>query len=221
MKWFARLHSNFNALATLWDTYLLCLNRNAVKQVSDVLICSANNVTDHYGKMIEVLHRHPFEGWPDMARPSHSFWQKLADWLNWLLFFPIRTFLAFIRGIIWVEILVITLVFSPKQPCLMYYFAHDRRAWIFLCCENCRNISWKCRCMKIRILLRTWFQPSALGKREQRILNLISLENAPHTTLALFLLDNLVCLSFVHYKRKCQWATRLFVFVRTKPIFSE
>ena len=79
MKWFARLHSNFNALATLWDTYLLCLNRNAVKQVSDVLICSANNVTDHYGKTIEVLHRHPFEGWPDMARPSHSFWQIGLD----------------------------------------------------------------------------------------------------------------------------------------------
>ena len=142
----------------------------------------------------------------------------LIGWIGFC-FFPIRTFLAFIRGIIWVEILVITLVFSPKQPCLMYYFAHDCRAWIFLCCENCRNISWKCRCMKIRILLRTWFQPSALGKREQRILNLISLENAPHTTLALFLLDNLVCLSFVHYKRKCQWATRLFVFVRTKPMY--
>ena len=75
------------------------------------------------------------------------------------------------------------------------------------------NMSCK-RCMKIRILLQTWFQPSALGKREQRILNLISLENAPHTSLALFLLDNLVCLSFVHYKRECQWAYTNFRFCK-------
>ena len=31
-----------------------------------------------------------------MARPSHSFWQKLADWLNWhLVFFSNKNNLGF------------------------------------------------------------------------------------------------------------------------------
>ena len=59
------------------------------KCVSNFLICCANNVVQHYRKRIEILHGHPFEGWPNRARPSHPFWQKSTDWLNWLC--PIRS----------------------------------------------------------------------------------------------------------------------------------
>ena len=49
------------------------------------------NVVEHYGKIIEILYGHPFEGWLNRARPSHPFWQKSTDWLNWLC--PIRSVL--------------------------------------------------------------------------------------------------------------------------------
>ena len=46
-------------------------------------ICGAKNVVEHYGKRIEILHERCFVGWPNGSRPSHPFWQKSADWLNW------------------------------------------------------------------------------------------------------------------------------------------
>ena len=49
---------------------------NRAKYVSNFLICWANNVVEHYGKRIEILHGCPFEGWPSRAWPSHTFWQK-------------------------------------------------------------------------------------------------------------------------------------------------
>ena len=64
-------------------------NMNRAKQVSNFLTCGANNVVEHYGKRIKILHGCPFEGWPNRARPSHTFWQKSADWLNWLC--PVRS----------------------------------------------------------------------------------------------------------------------------------
>ena len=35
-------------------------------------------------KRVEILHGCPFEGWSNRTRSSYPFWQKLADWLNWL-----------------------------------------------------------------------------------------------------------------------------------------
>jgi hypothetical protein len=35
---------------------------NRAKEVSNSLICGAKNVVEHYGKRIEIHHRHPFEG---------------------------------------------------------------------------------------------------------------------------------------------------------------
>ena len=32
------------------------------KEVSNSLICGTKNVVEHHGKMIEILHGHPFEG---------------------------------------------------------------------------------------------------------------------------------------------------------------
>ena len=46
------------------------------------LICDAKNVVENYGTRIEILHGHPFEGWTKRARPSHPFWQKLAELLK-------------------------------------------------------------------------------------------------------------------------------------------
>ena len=45
--------------------------------VSNQSLCGANNVVEHYRKIIEILHWHPFEGWPTRARPTHPFWQLL------------------------------------------------------------------------------------------------------------------------------------------------
>ena len=55
-------------------------NVNSAKQVSNFLICGGNNVVDHYGRRIKILHGCPFEGWPNRARPSHPFWQLLGGW---------------------------------------------------------------------------------------------------------------------------------------------
>ena len=53
--------------------------------LSNFLICGTDNLVKYYGKRIEMLQGCPFEGWPNRAQrqPSHPFWQKLADWLNW------------------------------------------------------------------------------------------------------------------------------------------
>ena len=40
---------------------------NRAKYVSNFLICSANNVVEHHGKIIEILPRCPFEGWPKVS----------------------------------------------------------------------------------------------------------------------------------------------------------
>ena len=45
-----------------------------------VFFTYSNNVVEYYGKRIEILHGHPFEGWPNRARPSHPFWQLLVGW---------------------------------------------------------------------------------------------------------------------------------------------
>ena len=37
-------------------------------------------IVEQYGKRIKILHRCPFKGWPNRARPSHPFWQKGLEW---------------------------------------------------------------------------------------------------------------------------------------------
>ena len=44
------------------------------------ILCGANNVVEHYGNIIEILHRCPFEGWPNKAWQSHPFLAEIV-WL--------------------------------------------------------------------------------------------------------------------------------------------
>ena len=55
-----------------------------LKELRIAKLCSWNEQTlEHYGKRIKILNGRPFEGWSNRAWPSHPFWQKSADWLNW------------------------------------------------------------------------------------------------------------------------------------------
>ena len=44
------------------------------------MIFCANDIVEHYGKRIEILHGCPFEGWPNRAWPFKPF---LPKWVGW------------------------------------------------------------------------------------------------------------------------------------------
>ena len=45
------------------------------------MICGTNNIVEHYGKRIKILHGCPFEGWPNRAWPFKPFLPKRVGWL--------------------------------------------------------------------------------------------------------------------------------------------
>ena len=78
---------------------------------------------EHYEKRIEILHGCPFEGWPNRAQPSHPFWQKSANWLNWpcsvrsaLKRKPVQDFNSF-------SIMLYYIIIAPHIKKLESYFA--------------------------------------------------------------------------------------------------
>ena len=109
---------------------------NRSKNVASSLICGANNVVEHYGKRIEILHRRPLKGWPNRSRPSHPFWQKSADWLNGLC--PVRSALkrtsvqdfssfCIIFHKLWMDFVNVT----SHEPMTMSKCPTNRKIWIF------------------------------------------------------------------------------------------
>ena len=107
--------------AEIWLGYTPFKNPQIWLGQNNSFICGANNVVEHFRKIIETLYGCPFEGWPNRVRPN---WQK---WLGWPC--PVRSALkrTTVKGFI----------FFPKMFYYVISTTYKNIGDIFCCVHLC------------------------------------------------------------------------------------